>query len=86
MIATFEVEFKVGTDGELLQTHEGRKGEGYGSNWADTSAAHLELVVISDCQKLVITFNIWFAQNDSHPVRISRLRFTKVLEQLERRL
>ena len=83
-----EVEFKIGTDVELLQTYEGIKGEGYGSSWADPNAAHLELVVTSDCQMSVsyTTFNKWFAQIDLHPIPISRFRFTKVLEQLERRL
>jgi len=83
-IATLEVEFKVGTDGEILQTYEGRKGERYGFTWVEI----VELGVSSDCQMSFsyITFNKWFGQKGLHPVPKSRFRFTKVLEQLERRL
>jgi len=53
LIGTTEVELKIGTDRELLQTYQGRKRDGYvtASVQADNHGAHPELVVTSNYKK-----------------------------------
>src|SRR6266540_130305 len=71
-IVIIEEEYEISTNSEVLQTHEGRKGEWYGTGWRLDNPAHVELIVTSNCQKKVDQNLQYMVKSDLHPVPILR--------------